>query len=64
MGEAANLPMRVRHLLAAHPFLALARDTQAPPPDLLRTWLLSGGRGTGKTRAGAEWVRRAALQAG
>lgn len=56
--------MSVRHLLAAHPFLALARDTQAPPPDLLRTWLLSGGRGAGKTRAGAEWVRWAVLQAG
>ena len=24
------------------------------------TWLMLGGRGAGKTRAGAEWVRRAA----
>lgn len=26
-----------------------------------RTWLILGGRGAGKTRAGAEWVRRIAL---
>ncbi len=26
------------------------------------TWLILGGRGAGKTRAGAEWVRRLALQ--
>ncbi|MFN7056717.1 terminase large subunit domain-containing protein [Hyphomonas sp.] len=63
-GDAGRLPPRVQRLLAAHPFLALARDTQAPPPDLSRTWLLSGGRGAGKTRAGAEWVRWAVLQAG
>ncbi len=51
-------------LLYRHPFLLHARDTQVPPPDLTRTWLLSGGRGAGKTRAGAEWVRWAVLQAG
>ncbi len=28
------------------------------------TWLLLGGRGAGKTRAGAEWVRRLALHDG
>lgn len=63
-GELRHLPGAVQRLLAAHPFLALARDTQVPPPDLMRTWLLSGGRGAGKTRAGAEWVRWAVLQAG
>ena len=26
-----------------------------------RTWLILGGRGAGKTRAGAEWVRGIAL---
>lgn len=55
-------PMKT--MLAAHGFLTLRRDTQAPPPGLKRTWLLSGGRGAGKTRAGAEWVRWAVLQAG
>ena len=39
-----------------------ARSDQLPPredPEDLswRTWLLLGGRGAGKTRAGAEWVR-------
>jgi phage terminase large subunit-like protein len=33
-----------------------ARDEQLPPPDDWRVWLFLGGRGAGKTRAGAEWV--------
>jgi phage terminase large subunit-like protein len=32
------------------------RDTQMPPPGEWRAWLFLGGRGAGKTRAGAEWV--------
>ena len=40
-----------------------ARDDQLPPEqgDDWRVWLLLGGRGAGKTRAGAEWVRAQAL---
>jgi len=40
-----------------------ARDDQLPPSehDTWRVWLLLGGRGAGKTRAGAEWVRAQAL---
>jgi hypothetical protein len=43
-----------------------AHDHQVPPavaPNGLPwlTWLLIGGRGAGKTRAGAEWVRAQAL---
>jgi len=43
-----------------------ARDDQLPPPFCSRDkpwhiWLLLGGRGAGKTRAGAEWVRSMAL---
>jgi phage terminase large subunit-like protein len=36
-----------------------ARDDQLPPDpdDTWTTWLLLGGRGAGKTRAGAEWIR-------
>ena len=30
---------------------------QLPPEDDWRTWIILGGRGAGKTRAGAEWVR-------
>lgn len=58
------LPKSKQNLINRHPFLLERRDTQAPPPGLARTWLLSGGRGAGKTRAGAEWVRWAVLQAG
>jgi phage terminase large subunit-like protein len=32
------------------------RETQRAPKGAWRTWLFLGGRGAGKTRAGAEWV--------
>jgi len=35
-----------------------ARQAQLPPEGDWVTWLLLGGRGAGKTRAGAEWVRQ------
>lgn len=34
-----------------------ARDAQIPPKTDWRTWLVLAGRGFGKTRTGAEWVR-------
>lgn len=34
-----------------------ARAAQLPPPGDWRFWLVLAGRGFGKTRAGAEWVR-------
>ncbi|OCW55865.1 DNA-packaging protein [Hoeflea olei] len=45
--------------LAAHArdWRLLARPEQLPPEGDWRTWLLMGGRGSGKTRAGAEWVQ-------
>lgn len=36
---------------------AIAREAQLAPPGDWLTWLLLSGRGFGKTRAGAEWVR-------
>ena len=33
------------------------RPSQLPPTGDWRVWLLMAGRGFGKTRAGAEWVR-------
>jgi phage terminase large subunit-like protein len=36
------------------------QDAQRAPPGAWRTWLLMAGRGFGKTRIGAEWVRRQA----
>ncbi len=37
-----------------------ARPAQLPPPEAWSTWLFIGGRGTGKTRSGAEWARHKA----
>ncbi len=44
-------------------FRYYGRETKQLPPDgeAWRTWLILGGRGAGKTRAGAEWVRARAL---
>lgn len=36
---------------------AIARPEQRPPPGDWSTWLILAGRGAGKTRTGAEWVR-------
>lgn len=46
-----------------------ARDDQLPPcatesGEAWRVWLILGGRGAGKTRAGAEWVKAKALAQG
>jgi len=40
-----------------HEWAFLARREQREPPGDWRTWLILAGRGFGKTRAGAEWVR-------
>ncbi|WP_435259188.1 DNA-packaging protein [Thioclava sp. FR2] len=47
------------HALAALPWIFefWAMPHQLPPEGAWRTWLIMGGRGAGKTRAGAEWVR-------
>ena len=34
-----------------------ARQEQLPPPGDWRVWLYLAGRGAGKTRSGAEWVK-------
>ena len=39
-----------------------ARDDQAAPLEDWRVWLVMAGRGYGKTRMGAEWVRALAAQ--
>jgi phage terminase large subunit-like protein len=45
--------------LLALPFLFefWAMEHQLPPEGDWRSWIVMGGRGAGKTRAGAEWVR-------
>jgi phage terminase large subunit-like protein len=46
-------------------FAPLAHAHQRPPAEKdWTTWLILGGRGAGKTRAGAEWVRSVALNNG
>ncbi|WP_244479303.1 MULTISPECIES: terminase family protein [unclassified Rhizobium] len=40
------------------------RAEQRPPPGDWRVWLLMGGRGSGKTRAGAHWVHDLATAPG
>lgn len=64
----ASAPARVRERflsdldeggLRALPFLFefWALPHQLPPEGSWRSWVVLGGRGAGKTRAGAEWVR-------
>lgn len=45
--------------LTALPYLFefWAMEHQLPPEGDWRTWIILGGRGAGKTRAGSEWVR-------
>jgi phage terminase large subunit-like protein len=40
-----------------HDWQAVARPSQLPPAGNWRIWLQMAGRGFGKTRSGAEWVR-------
>ncbi len=44
-------------LMALYEWQLWARPEQLPPPGDWTTWLYVGGRGAGKTRAGAEWIR-------
>jgi phage terminase large subunit-like protein len=44
-----------------HDWHTFAHAHQKTPPGDWTTWLLLGGRGAGKTRAGAEWVKRLAV---
>ena len=49
--------MNSRDIPQVYEWQALARHDQWPPQGDWLIWLLLGGRGCGKTRAGAEWVR-------
>jgi phage terminase large subunit-like protein len=51
----------LRNLIHDWPFWA--RANQLPPEGAWLVWLFLGGRGAGKTRAGAEWIRQQ-VQAG
>jgi phage terminase large subunit-like protein len=66
-GEAGTLNELTQGFRASHYEALLkfwevwAREDQLPPESEWRNWLILGGRGAGKTRAGAEWVRGVAL---
>lgn len=47
----------VRRDTMIHDWTLNARPEQLPPPGKWRVWLMLAGRGFGKTRSGAEWVR-------
>ncbi len=47
-----------------HDWAVQARPEQLPPPGDWRIWLMLAGRGFGKTRSGAEWVRSIAERDG
>lgn len=64
-GEAAAMLGRVRDWRALlHDWRFWANPAQLPPPGEWRLWLMLAGRGFGKTRAGAEWVRSIAERDG
>ncbi len=54
-----NTPPDLRGFAAAlkADWRALARPEQVPPAGDWTTWVFCAGRGAGKTRSGAEWVR-------
>ncbi|MFC5566225.1 DNA-packaging protein [Rubellimicrobium aerolatum] len=55
----ATLAALTDHEVQGLPYLFefWAHPHQLPPQGDWRTWVILGGRGAGKTRAGAEWVR-------
>jgi phage terminase large subunit-like protein len=57
--QSAFLKTLNEEALVALPYLFdfWAMPHQVPPTMDWRTWVILGGRGAGKTRAGAEWVR-------
>lgn len=57
--ELAVLSEQEQKELSAH-WELWARRSQLPPAGDWRTWLILAGRGFGKTRAGAEWIRACA----
>jgi len=54
-GLLRGLDPKLLHRLARS-WPLIRHPLQAPPEGDWRNWLLMGGRGSGKTRAGAEWV--------
>lgn len=49
-------------MIAREEWFWVARPEQHHPPGDWSIWLMLGGRGTGKTRAGAEWIVKRTLE--
>jgi len=56
MADAARIAQQLASGLRGD-WSAFARPAQLPPPGVWSIWLMLAGRGFGKTRAGAEWVK-------
>jgi phage terminase large subunit-like protein len=52
-----SLASQLADTLASPSWLTQARPNQLPPPGAWGIWLILAGRGFGKTRTGAEWVK-------
>ena len=59
--QALSLPVAAREMLLRR-WDVWGRPEQQAPPGSWRTWLILAGRGWGKSRTGAEWVRAMATQ--
>lgn len=59
-----NPPSDLDYVQMAAEWQFAGRLDQKPPSGVWRTWLVLGGRGSGKTRAGAEWVHGLAIGSG
>jgi len=58
----ATATLRLVHLRDNDPWHQQRRADQTPPPGDWRWWLLMAGRGFGKTRTGAEFVREEIME--
>ncbi|MCB8836106.1 DNA-packaging protein [Aurantimonas sp. VKM B-3413] len=57
VGSLSEIPPRKVIETSKPIWASVARRAQLPPAGEWRQWLMIGGRGSGKTRAGAEWVQ-------
>ncbi len=62
--RSATLPRGGRERVARAAWKRGAHEGQRAPEGDWRTWVFLGGRGAGKTRAGAEWVSEVAARLG
>jgi phage terminase large subunit-like protein len=52
-----SIASKLAEALSAQSWFEIARANQLPPETIWNIWLILAGRGFGKTRTGAEWVK-------